>query len=157
MAENLTEFEPSENQRRVLAAFQGKGYLCTVEDGCKLGGVTRQPWYEWFDNPGFAAWWQMKAETWFARQLPRVQAALVSAATSAQDHKAAKYNPKAIELFLQRFDKGFIPASKQISEVQVDVTSLDNRTAELLAAYLEQDTEGANGERGPADEGAEGG
>lgn len=112
---SLTEYEPTEGQLRLLKAFQSKNYLCTVEEGCKAAGYeTRQSFYDQYDDyPGFEQWWADQADLFFLRRLPAVKAAIASAATTPTSRKDKKYNPKAQELFLQRFDRGFVPRSRK--------------------------------------------
>jgi hypothetical protein len=59
--ENVTQFEPSELQVKVLEVsynFEGKP---TVTALCEEAGIARKTWYEWNNNEGFVTWW---AENW---------------------------------------------------------------------------------------------
>ena len=138
---NLTKFTPADSQKLLLKAFQDKKYLCTVEEGCKKAGFeSRQTFYDQFDNcPGFEEWWAAEADLFFQRKLPKVKASVLDAAISKFDKDDGKYNSKAQELFLQRFDKGFVPRSKKEVEHSGQVgVNLSKLTDEQLKA-MEQE------------------
>ena len=151
MSEESTTFEPNDLQRQLLSTVQGAGYGVTVTDACRVAEIDRTTWYLWTHKPGFLDWWNAQREKFWSWRLGDIDKATFEAATGDGEG-----NHQDRRLFYERYDKGFVPASRQIKEVQVDVTSLDNRTAELLGAYLDDDREGAQGERPAAVEGAEG-
>jgi hypothetical protein len=109
MTENAANWEPSENQKRVLAAAQDDGYEQTIEKMCDVAGINRRTYYRWFDDQGFLDWWQYEADKYFIRQLPRVQRAAVKASLE----KGAPGSVADRKLVLERFDKGFAPRTRQ--------------------------------------------
>lgn len=112
--DNTTKFQPTVSQRIILKAFQTRNYLCSVEEACSvIEKFARSTYYDWFDHPDFTEWWQDQADEFFVKRLPKVKAAVLDAATKTFGRKAGKYNSKAQELFLQRFDKGFIPKTRK--------------------------------------------
>jgi AcrR family transcriptional regulator len=118
MSDSLTQFEPSKNQLAAVKAWQERDYAASVLEVCQEIGISRQAYYQWFDNEAFCDWWQGQADRWFALQRPRILAAIAAGATEDKP----KGNPKDRELFLQRFDKGFMPKSKQEISATVDAS-----------------------------------
>ena len=110
----LTAWQPSENQVSVLRAFQAQDYDCTIEDGCKAAGFTRQSYYDWHDKPDFSKWWAEQADKFFKLQLHRVHSATIKAATSTS--KEARGSSADRKLFFERFDKSYVPANRQHQE-----------------------------------------
>lgn len=130
MSDNPTQFIPTQSMLDVLKVFQEAGYNVTVKEACRLAGRDRSTYYDWFDRfDGFTDWWQASAEHWFARNLPRVHAAVMEQATTGGEG-----NPTAAKLFIERFDRGFAPRSKVEHGGKVDVKHdlRDMTTSELL-------------------------
>ena len=127
-----TGFEPSENQRRLLSVVQDGGYSIPVADACRKAELNRTgTYYRWMEDEAFAAWWIAKATQYFARQLPRVYAALMAAATGKDQHR--RVNQAAAKILLDRFDSGFLPATRTEHSGDVDV-DVRNMTPEQLEA-----------------------
>jgi len=103
------EFKPSEDQQRVLAAFQDTGYTCTVRDACGRNESLRVQSYRWFRDAQFRAWWNEERERYFAMQLPRVDAAVLSAAVG----EGSQVNVSAARLMYERHDQRFAPRQRR--------------------------------------------
>ena len=103
-----TDFQPTEAQEHVLSHFQSDDYTCAVTNACAACGVGRRTFYNWFDNPAFARWWQQRAERWAALQVGRVYGALVRSA-AGQDVGG---NPTDRKTFLERFDERYAPRQR---------------------------------------------
>lgn len=108
----LTAWQPSENQVAVLRAFQSRDYDCTMDEGCQAGGVSRQAYYLWHDEPDFSKWWAEQSDRFFRLQLARVQLATFKTATSD-----APGDPRSQKLFYERFDRDYCPQSKGKQEL----------------------------------------
>ena len=108
----LTPFEPSANQLAVLSAFQDADYGCRVSDACQVGGVTKQAYYLWHNDPAFSKWWAQQAERHFSLQLGRVYGAAIRAA-EGEDLPGNSDR----KLLLERFDRDYCPASRQHAEL----------------------------------------
>ena len=136
--EKDSKFQPSENQLAVLQGFQALNYCGTVAQGCKPAGVNRDRWYKWHrECVGFSEWWQAEAGLWSARQLPSVYGAMLRSATGSVPQGQHSGNAKDREIFLNRFDKEFIPKSKKVidARIEADVDQFEERKADLLAGY----------------------
>ena len=107
-----TVWQPTEKQRVVLAAFQEKGYDCTIEEACEAAGVSRRAYYYWHDDPAFSAWWADQSNRCFRLELHRVHAATLRAATEAD----APGSIADRRLFYQRFDRDYCPQSRSKQE-----------------------------------------
>ena len=103
------EFEPTENQEKVLRLFQDHDYSITVTGACEQAGISRAAYYQWFNRPEFCEWWEQAAERHFAMRLPAVYAAVYDAATKGAQGK----DMAAAKLFIQRFDAKFLPKTQQ--------------------------------------------
>lgn len=147
---NVADFKPSETQKSALEAFQARKYLCTVAEACEAAGLSSRAYYHWFEKcPGFEKWWAAKADLFFARKLPKVKGAVLDAAVSKFDKDAGKYNSKAQELFLQRFDRGFVPRSRSDVEhsgkVSLDWSNMTDADLERMEHTLRsKDDAGSN-------------
>lgn len=115
--QTLTDFEPSENQRQFLKAMQASDYALPIGEACKAAGLaSRQSFYDWSKDGRFIAWWAEQAERWFGMQLPRVQAAMLRAASGAE----LSGSPDR-KLFLERYDRKYTPRTKQDVELKGQV------------------------------------
>lgn len=146
---NCAEYEPSETQQSTLEAFQATNYLCTVVEGCEAAGLTARSFYLWFhEMPGFSEWWSAQADLFFSRKLPKVQGALFNAATGLFDKDTGKHNSKAQELFLQRYDRGFVPRSRKEIEhsgkVGLDVSGMTDADLERMEHTLRATDDGSD-------------
>ncbi len=119
MTQNATEFQPSEAQQAVVDRFQAKGYAISVRDACNRNETQRVQFYRWFRDPGFRAWWIEEIERYFAARLPEIYADLFDAALSKDDRPRAV---AAHKLVLERFDRRFMPKSKQFVDVDAEAT-----------------------------------
>ena len=142
--ETTTKFQPTESQEIILKAFQAENYLCTVEKACSvIDGLARSTYYDWFDHPDFTEWWQEQADEFFAKRLPKVKGAMLAGAIEHAGKGDKKYNPKAQELFLQRFDKGFVPRSKKEVEhsgqIGVNLSRLTDEQLKAMEQSLQDD------------------
>ncbi|HDZ20078.1 hypothetical protein LCGC14_0204560 [marine sediment metagenome] len=131
---NGTDFEPSEDQKKLLEVVQDSGYGMSVTAACATAGVARRTYYNWFDAPDFVAWWKDRYERHLAMQLPRIYHAMME---SALGHNKDA-NPQAIKLTLERFDKGYTPRSKQQIQGAVEVT-FEERLRKLQIAAAEEE------------------
>jgi len=103
------KYAPNQNQKAALDHAWSVDYIYTVTSLCKAVGVSRAAYYEWFHNVQFAHWWMENWTVHFALNLPRVYAIMMLKASGdsvAGDVAAAK-------LIAERFDKGYIPHSRQ--------------------------------------------
>ena len=126
------DFTPSENQLKVLTAIQDTEYSATVMDVCKRAGITSQAYYKWFQNEAFREWWQAELDRFFALRRSRVIAAIYQAAISEKPQPRGSTTDR--RLFLERYDKGYMPKSKRELEhrgpVPVDLSQMSQE--ELL-------------------------
>ena len=130
MAESATAFTPSENQLKLLKVFQDADYDIKVTEACRAAKLDRaSTYYQWMKNEAFATWWKDKAVEFFGRLLPGVYGALNTAATGGDPRRCV--NHAAAKILLDRFDKGFLPASKIEHSGSVDMSEM---TPEQLAA-----------------------
>ncbi len=131
MLRNLTEFQPNENQKRVLEAFQEGDFTISVVDVCQAAGISRSAYYLWFQDAGFRRWWNNEADRWAALQRPRIIGAMVAAATGpCPASRGSAFDRK---LFLERYDEGYSPKSRQQVSGGLDVdATLRNMTKEEL-------------------------
>ncbi len=121
----LTEFSPSANQLAFVTFQEANGYAGSyVKAGVSIG-VTHSAISQWFNKPAFAEWYQAQAEEWYRKRLPDIYKAVRVSAVGAVD-KRLRGSAKAQELYLQRFDRGFIPKSQQ---------SVDARITQEAPAY----------------------
>ncbi len=147
MADKPTKFVPSDNQKAVLKAFQAENYNCSVEAACEVAGLSRRSYYDWFDDcEGFTNWWQERADDFFAKRLPRVKGAMLASAIEHAGKGDKKYNPKAQELFLQRFDKGFVPRTHREINVKGSLGIDEGTTRKLLNEALGNAAEKSDGD-----------
>ena len=125
-----TEFQPSETQRRLLSVFQDADYQISTVAACTAAEVGRQTFYDWTHGEDFNRWWLEQAERWAALSLPRVLGNLTAGAQGTYSGKAAKPDHNLVKLYLERFDKSFLPATRQ----RVDVFDHGDQTEEELLA-----------------------
>jgi len=118
MAKVLTDYKPTDRQRKLLKVLQAASYKLTVKGACKQADVSPQRYYRWFNNADFRAWWTGHYERFFALQLPRIHNAIVR--SDLGQNKDG--NPQAMKLALERFDKGYVPASKREIEGTLALT-----------------------------------
>jgi len=133
--QNPTEFIPTAHHKTLLSAFQDSDYLGGISENCRQAGIDRSCYYDWMDNvQGFAEWWRMKAELHFTRLLPDIYAALRKSASGLD--KKRTINHAAAKILLDRFDKGFLPATKteHAGSVEVDLADM---TPEQLSAEVQ--------------------
>ena len=129
-----TGFQPSPAQLAALKTWQDKDYDCTVAEGMLGAERARETWYAWMGLPEFASWWEAEARKHFMRLMPRIYAAMCKAATGkgGLDLSRGAADRKTL---LERFDKGFVPRSRQ--DITGDVgLSLD------LTAMTEDELDG---------------
>ena len=131
---SATEFAPSEKQLSLLMATQKASYGGGVRAWCRAVGIHHGSYYRWLNDPNFRRWWMDEAEKYFALQLPRVQGALVVAATTARRSSDAKMDTAAIKLFLERFDKDFIPKTRRNNHLTADFKCSEMTKEELARA-----------------------
>ena len=137
--ENSKKWTPNKNHLAVLKAIQARNYLLGTVEAIRECGLHESTYYLWIDNPAFVTWWEDQAESFFTLRLPRVKAAVLDAATGKFDKDDGKYNSKAQELFLQRFDKGFVPRSQKKVQhsggigVDLDLSQLTDADLRTLA------------------------
>jgi len=132
----MSEFRPTENQLRALCAFQEREYKGPIHAAMEKIGMSRRMWYYWFDDPAFETWWVAEAERFFGRQLPKIQAALLDAATHPKDRNDKRIDTRAAEILLQRFDKGFAPRSHQIIDADCKIGVDSQKTLELIDGII---------------------
>ena len=160
---SAAEYEPTENQLAVLHAFQASKYLGTQKESCRAAGVDRGQYHRWFHNsPGFAAWWEAQAETFFHRGLPAVHARVADSAAKLFGRDDPKPDTASAKLFMERFDKGFVPRSRKDIEGNVKhdhshtVSVGTDRLSELHEAAISEIAEDDEAEHPAADETAGG-
>ena len=62
LPKDLTDFQPSENQKSILEAFHEGKYVVSVSDACKAVGISRNAYYLWFQDEGFCQWWNKESD-----------------------------------------------------------------------------------------------
>jgi len=130
-------FCPQENHLRALVVFQAHEYMGKLHELMTEAGLSKQTYHYWFrDVPGFPEWWRAQADDWFAKQIIRVQAALLQAAVIPTKRSERRIDTKAAELLLQRFDLGFAPRSKQTVETDVRVSLDAEKTLEAIDSII---------------------
>ena len=83
----------------------------TVVALCESIGIARTTYYDWFrDNADFVRWWRNHWAGYFGQTLPRVWGAMVKKAEGLGEDKAS---PQAAKLFVERFDGGYQPKTRQ--------------------------------------------
>ncbi len=129
------DFTPSENQLKVLTAIQDTDYSATTLDVCKRAGITPQAYYKWFRNEAFREWWQGELDRFFAFRRGRVVAAVYEAAISEKPQPRGSTTDR--RLFLERYDKGYMPRSKQEmvhrGTVPIDLSQMSTEELERQA------------------------
>jgi hypothetical protein len=109
-----TRFNPTSEMQAALKAFQDADYGCTVEEGMTAAGMSRRTFYDWHEmQEGFSVWWNDRAEAHFAKRLPKIMKNLTRASEGEYSRADKKADAALIRLFLERFDKGFVPRSRQ--------------------------------------------
>jgi len=130
VADDRTKWTPQANQRKLLNYVQGKQYDCHILDACAECEIGRRTYYDWFDNPDFVQWWQAEHERFFTLGLNEVHAAIRDGAVGGKRGG----NTAAQKLYLERFDAGYMPKSKQEIDGRVTIegliAELDDETGE---------------------------
>ena len=140
MSNKQTDFKPSANQLKMLAVVQAADYGISVVAACTAAGIGRQTYYDWFDDSEFVTWWMAQQERHFALSLAQVYGAMRQSALGL--NKDA--NPQTIKLMLERFDKAYVPRSKQEVQGTVDI-SFEDRLERLRIAAAAEAQEEADG------------
>ena len=150
----VSEFAPREDQRRLLEVFQADGYRITSTAACDKAGVNRRTFYHWYENQGFRDWWQAAAEQYFITRLPKVYGRLLDGAAGTFDPSAPKPIPAMAKLFLDRFDKAFVPKKEVTGNSDVNLSLKSDAALQALCdAVVERVPQGTGGERPVAQEG----
>ena len=153
---SLTKWQPSANNLAMLKIFQAADYDISVTAACEALGIARHSYYEWFDKPQFAQWWQDQAERFFTQQVGAVYARLLSGAKGAFDSQRARPMPAMVKLFLERFDKSYCPRSaKDVTsnqDVNINLKS-DAALQELCQSVIARGAEDDDGKRAMAEQG----
>ena len=92
-----------------INALQAADYGLTVSEACGEAGIDRTCYYRWHQIEGFRRWWNDQTERYFSRMLPRVLSAIYKGAIE----DGAGGNHADRKLFLERFDAGYAPKSRQ--------------------------------------------
>ena len=121
MLGDLTQFNPTENQERVINAYEASDCMCNVSELCKAGGISRPTFYAWLDDPDFRAYWEDRREK---RAVLAVGVADRGMRASAAG-KNKDVNVAACKLILERFDKNYAPRAKQEIELTGNDALLD--------------------------------
>ena len=144
-----TDYKPTAAQNRILSSFREHSYLISVTKACATCKVGRRTYYDWFDNPAFCQWWLDQAHRHFALQLPRIHGAVLRGATEED----APGNPMDRRTFLERFDEGFAPRSRQHhkheGQMGLDLKNLPKEELEAIAYATDWDT--TKDGRGPSE------
>lgn len=128
METSSTQFEPNDNQQHFLRVCQDNAYSKGIAACCRDAEIHRDTYYKWTLDLGFVAWWREQADRWFARQLPKVQGAILRSA-AGQNLPGSRDR----KLFLERYDKQYTPRHRQ--ELQVSgKLDLSTMTQEELDA-----------------------
>ena len=127
------DFTPSEKQRSLLMAAQDASYGGCVRAWCRAAEIHHGSYYRWIEDPNFCKWWRAEAEKFFCLRLPRIHAALFDAATRPRTRKEAQIDVAAAKLVLERYDKGFVPRSRQDHVVTPGVLDLSEMSDDELA------------------------
>ena len=109
MQKDSTDFAPSETQKALLSVMQECDYGRSITEACAEAKVGRRTYYGWLESPHFSRWWLQQAERHFARSLPAIYGSIVLSATG----KDSSGSIAAARLFLERFDKGFVPRTRK--------------------------------------------
>ena len=130
-----TDFTPSKKQLSLLMAAQKASYGGGVRAWCRTAEIHHGSYYRWIEDPNFRRWWMAEAEKFFCLRLPRIYGALFDAATRPRKRKDAQIDVAAAKLVLERYDKGFVPRTRQDHVVAAGVLDLTDLTeAELSRA-----------------------
>jgi len=137
LPKDLTDFQPSENQKSILEAFHEGKYVVSVSDACKAVGISRNAYYLWFQDEGFCQWWNKESDRWAAMQRCRIVGAIVGAATSGDASRDTKGSTADRKLFLERYDAGYMPKSRKELEhhgsVPIDLSQMSQEELERMA------------------------
>ena len=131
---SATEFAPSEKQLSLLMATQKASYGGGVRAWCRAVGIHHGSYYRWLNDPNFRRWWMDRQEKYFVNALPQVFGAIMQAATEKRAPGEAKFNLVALRLFLERFDKNFIPKTRRKNHITADFKFSEMTDAELERA-----------------------
>lgn len=137
MSQNLTEWQPNENQKAVLEAFLDGGFAVSVVEACQVAGISRSAYYLWFKDEGFRRWWNDQSDRWATMQRCRIVGAMVEAATSDAPSRETRGSTADRKLFLERYDEGYMPKSKRELEhsgpVPIDLSQMSQEQLERQA------------------------
>jgi hypothetical protein len=116
-------WEATEHQEAAVRYAQEYDYKYSVPELCESVGIAKQSYYSWFKTPEFLTWWLGESARWRALKLPEVHKVIAEQALAKSKPGDARYDMKAVELYLQRFDEGFVPRSRQDNHNTLDITA----------------------------------
>jgi len=70
--QNLTEFQPSEKQLKLLQALLDPEVAPSVTAVCEAAGVSRVTYWEWRKNPAFCEWLQARYMEHVSKLMPHL-------------------------------------------------------------------------------------
>lgn len=129
----MTEWTPTANMTALLNYLQERDYNASVIEACQQVGITRQAYYQWFDNPEFVAWWSRELNGHMTRRVTQVYGQLAAAACerfAGGKDPDPKPDAALIKLFLERFDEGYAPKERK----EISGTVAVNHSAMIAAA-----------------------
>ena len=153
MKNDMTNWTPTENQLKALKHAQEQRYDYSVTALCQAIGIARQSYYGWFETPEFSEWWINALERHFGQRLGKWYQGLEQIGTGASDGKASAY-----KILLERFDKAYLPKTKQQVQhsggvgVEVDLEHKTKEELERFAHATELDVDKRHRERGATKE-----
>ena len=130
-------WEPNDNQLAALDYAREHDYLINVSEMCREIGCSRQATYQWNDCADFVRWWNRKRQEFFGARLDHVHGMVYARATG----RSAKGSTQDAKLFLERFDGGYAPRSRQdiAADVAVRKTYVNVDTDKVTGVETEED------------------
>ena len=112
----VSTFAPTRSQSLLLQAYERGEDMTTIKGFCDAAGVTTPIYYSMLNNPEAAVWWREQTAERAQRHAPAVYEAMAAA--------AKRGDTAAMKLFMERWDTGYAPRSRQDQLVRAEVTSI---------------------------------
>ena len=128
----MTNWTPTDNQLEALRLAEKAEWKYTVGNLCQDVGISRAAYYQWFDTPGFVEWWGTAVDRWFTMRMPGMYGDVLEAVRM----EGSKRNISAAKLLAERFDKRYVPRSRQDVSADVAVKTYINVDVDAVTGVV---------------------
>jgi len=122
-AQNLTKYEPTPKQLKLLEAYLNPDIAASVTAVCKDADVSRTTYYEWMKDEAFCEWFWDE----FNRHKTHIRAQLVKIGVrrAKEDHRYWADMMRRMDLLEGQLESGMKKAAEQVMGDLYDLMSIN--------------------------------